>query len=66
MIEALKEFSRRHPDGIFVMGTVGDCAASDRAALGGLLRSRAACQVTNVQTAVVSLRFDPLVRCALS
>ena len=58
VIEALKEFRRRRPDGVFVMGYV-DYALHDEAVGGGLLRFRAACQVTNVATSIVKFDFDP-------
>ena len=58
MIESLREFSRRHPDGVYLFGT-SDVAARDQARSDGLLRSRMACQATDVRTSIFTFRFDP-------
>jgi hypothetical protein len=57
-IEALRDFRRTHPDGVFVMGHV-DYALHDAAINGGLLRFRAACQVTDAPTSVIKFAFSP-------
>ena len=58
IIETMKEFRQRHPAGVFEMGYV-DYALHDEAIGDGLLRFRAACRVTDVDTSVVTFEFNP-------
>jgi hypothetical protein len=57
MIESLREFSRRHPDGVYLFGT-SDCPARDQTRSDGLLRSRMACRATDVGASLFTFRFD--------
>jgi hypothetical protein len=59
MIEALKEFHRKQPEGVFGMGFVDVDYALDEKIEDGLLRFRKACQVTDSPTSVVEFRFQP-------
>jgi hypothetical protein len=59
MIEALKEFRRRCPEGIFMMGAIDHPYPTHKEAQ-GVVRFRLACRVTNLHGCVVKFLYRPL------
>ncbi len=55
LLAMLRRAYERHPKGKFIMGYTDKATLQDE----GLLRSRAACRVTDYPTSVVRFRYDP-------